>query len=604
MKRSKKYILPILLAVAIMAVLTACSSKLLPSDETDTDIYSTRPVPTPTPMPTPFAGQITEIEVNQGLSYTMDAAGKLSAVKDLVSCRSTAVLVHLDGELGHRPDERDYLELYRDGELLNTYAPGELSTEDCLCYILTGEDAEALTAGEYALHAVADDATASRGFTLTDTRSLRVLMLPIRGNLGDITYPLEDWKNSFDLLKACFPIADDGLQTVMAPGVDLSAERYDLRQEAGLWNAWEALRERAGMLGEYDLVVGYVRGAMGENGQYDSFGRDGIYLLNTEQNAVQSTLCRYLAETLGIGDEYRESPVSGEQTLFDICGGRTLENAVCFMNSVGLADKDYWISSDIWNALYEKLTAPATTESGNGLPSGSTHRLRLTGLVNPEGGFRLQGSMTVADDAVSATPLRDSGAYLLLILGGEDCDEVLYRIYFEPDTACSMDAALESGTVPFDITIPVPEGAKEIRILRSADENDEEAEPMYSCTASPTAPVSTFSGIEQRQGGILRVDWNTEDPDEEGEDSSYELYMCYDGVRLLVYWGTLRYAELDMISLPEPEQFTLLLLSSDGSGSTTLESSPVSTGETAETEAVSSVVTPEAPAVNSEPVSE
>ena len=616
MKQALKYLLPVLLAFALMLAMAACSSDILPPKEAEATL-APMPTPTPTPMPSPFTGSVTGIEVNQGLSFGRDGkTGALYPITELVAGRSTAVFVRLDSALGHKPDERDYLELYRGSELLDTFLPAEISTEDCLCYLLTGEAASALEAGEYTFRAVTDGISTSRGFTLTDTRALRVLTVPIRGNFGEISYPSDGWQESFRLLHACFPIADDGLQTVKAPGMDLSGENFDLRQEAGLWNAWEALRERAGMLGEYDLIVGFVNGSMGEGGEYDVFGRDNILLLNAAQAVPEMALCHYMAQAFGVGDEYEgglfspavnpapyttagtdmhtgesivaDNPnikratssglnasgslVSAEQVPFDVSASRLLDDAVCFMGSTGESSERYWISSDVWHALFLALTAP-DPDTALTLPAGSTHRLRLTGLISPESGITMQGAMTVPDETQSVTPQQDSGSYMLVVLDKNEAEEseenaakanVLYRIYFTPAKLCRMDPPAEHGTVPFDLTIPMPAGGKELRIYRTTDGQSPEEEPLYSCIVSPTAPVSSFAEPEYGQHGILRVEWDTEDPDEVNGAVTYELYMCYDGVRLLVYRGSLCFAELDTVSLPSPERFALLLVSSDG----------------------------------------
>ena len=59
-----------------------------------------------------------------------------------------------------------------------------------------------------------------------------------------------------------------------------------------------------------------------------------------------------------------------------------------------------------------------------------------------------------------------------------------------------------------------------------------------------------------------------ETEDEDGEEPEklptphpeYELYMCFNGLRLLVYRGKMTAAELDMPSLPKAEEFSFLLL--------------------------------------------
>lgn len=634
----KRMIPALILAAALLFALAACSSSdiLPPKDGAESAPAAPMPTPTPTPMPTPFAGGIDALEINQALSYGADAdTGALYPMKNFVSGRDTAVFVRLSGALGHAPDMRDYLELYRGSELLATLSPDETSTEDCLCYFLKNGEELPLDAGEYTVHAVADDASMTRGFTLTDTRALNVLMLPVRGCFGgEVGYPEDGWQNSFAFVQSCWPLRNDGVNAVKGQGLDLSAESYDLRTERGLWNAWEALCARVGMLGEYDLVVGFVSGEMGEGADCGCFGRDGVALLDVSQENAQAVLSHFAAQTLGAGDEYeggafnlavnpapnasagfdaetREMAVSvsggvkraasvglacggslvpAEQVPFDVYGLRFPGDAASFMSDAKESEEHYWISADLWNFLFDTLQGEKTLSP---FPKNSTGKLRLAGLLGRDGSFALRGAVCADENSASVTPLRDSGAYSVIVSGADGA--TLYFVYFEPDFLCLTDPPADRAYASVDMTIPVPDGAEKLEIYGPAVNAEGEVNAnalLYTRDMTPPEQAGVFSVLPTGEAlrGIARFEWvniSAETPAEETEEEDedlppelppepdYELYMCYDGVRLLVYRGKTSYTELDMPSLPKPEECTFLLLTTCGGRSACVESEPV-----------------------------
>lgn len=624
----------LMLTAAMLLMLSACSESVLPPKETEAVENTPRPTPAPKPTPTPFPGEIEVVEINQALSYGVDSAtGELYPMEDFVARRSTAVFVHLSEALGHAPDERQSLELYRGTELLGSYAPNELSTEDCLCYSISGEDAAALEAGIYEFRALVDNASLSRRVLLTETRDLRVLLVPVLANFGgSSSYPAEGWQNCLWHLQACWPLADDGLAAVTAPGMDLSGENYDLSHGRGMWNVWEALRERVGLLGEFDLVVGLVNGSMGEEQSCNVFGRNGVVLINSAQTAPEAAISHFAGHVFGAGDEYEGgvlendanpapfgvrgidavtgggsmslsrgvenasdyglscsgSVVRAEQIPFDVLGRRLLDNAASFMGDVAENTEHYWISSDLWTLLFDALSTEAAPAQEK-LPEGDAYKLRVSGLLGQDGSAAVRSVMRVADD--SASPMAyssESGAYKVSFADAEG--EILRSFWFDLDFLCMSDPPTIRTLAPFDLFLPVPAGAALLQIygpVAAEDGTVTELQLMYESVLSDAVVESVFALVPDSASlhGIVRVAWHTleQEPEEVEEKEEepepvvpyYELYMCYDDVQLLVYQGTMSSAELDMLSLPKPEHFTLKLLTCAAGYTSVTETEPL-----------------------------
>ena len=559
--RSKRIVLTLFAALLLAALLCACGEGILPPKETAAATPTPMPTPTPTPTPTPYSGEIASLEIAQA----WDEEGALFSTERLVERRDTAVFVRLDSPLGHAPDERDSLAIGRGSEIVGVYAADESSTSDCLRFFFTGEEAAALEAGEYTFSAQVDGAQFSRRATLLQTRALRVLLVPVLGNFAGATgYPAEGWQAALEQLRREFPLSNDGLVTVTAPGLTLSAESYDLRTGDGLVRAWEALRERAGLLEGYDLIVGLVSGGMGEKGELACFDRDGIALLDASREDCGARLCRFAAQTLG-------ADASGD-------------------------------GAQVWADALRILSTPQPKAEWLG-------PVCVSGLLFPDGTAALRAPMTEPIlGAGQASTRKGEGSYALLF--GDADGTVLNRVSFTPDFAWQTDGGPLLAAAPIQLIVSVPAGATTLRVVgpvpvekdgeEAQDGEDSEGEPYTEgelfFALLPAEPYeSSFTAVPNAESlrATARVEWETEltrplpEPEEdetkeeaeedappapELPDPYYELYMCYDGLRLLVYRGGLRFAELDMPSLPKPERLTFLLLTCGGRESTLAES--------------------------------
>ncbi len=568
-------IIPILISVLLLvSLLGACGEGILPPKETAAVTPTPMPTPTPTPTPTPFSGEIASIEILQA----WDEEGALFNTEAFVERRDTAVYVYLTAPLGHRPDERDSLAIGRGSEIVGVYAADESSTEDCLHFFFTGEEAAALEAGDYTFSALIDGAQFSRRAELKSTRALSVLLVPVLGSFaGATSYPTEGWQAALEQLQREFPLSRDGLAIVTAPGLTLSAEGYDLRTGDGLVRAWEALRERAGLLNGYDLIFGFVSGGMGEKGELGCFGRDGVALIDTASETFSETFCSFAAQALG-------SPAHEQGAIR-------------------------------WQTLHALLSAART------MPD-QTETLHVSGLISPDGTAAIRPLYTGPGYGAgrTATPLDGSGSYALVF--GDGDGTVLRRDAFTPDFVWQTDGGPMLSAAPVELLVSIPAGATTVRVVGPVPvsagggdaedgEDSGETEQTEADDASPYTEgelffaelpaepyESSYASVPNTESlrSTARVEWETEltrplpesevtEEEEEEEktdeeeppapvlpDPYYELYMCYDGLQLLVYRGGLRFAELDMPSLPKPEQFSFRLLTCGGRTSTVAES--------------------------------
>ena len=543
----RKSVLILIAALLLAVLLGACGEGILPPKETAAPTPKPMPTPTPTPAPAPFAGEIESIEVSQARvgEASVSVSGCLAARRD------TEVTVLLSAPLGHEPDERESLAVSRDGGLVGVFAADETSTESRLRFSLTGADAGLLAAGEYSFTALADGAERSCRALLTEMRPLRVLVVPVLGNFGgESGYPADGWQDAPLALLREFPLANDGLKAVTAPGLRL-AEESDLHTEEGLVRAWEALRERAGLLEGYDLILGFVSGAMGTSGTLGCFGRDGIALLDASQEDCGAALCRFAAQTLGAADAEA--------------------------------------GSEGWQALSALFSSPQPEVIRDG-------RLHVGGLLYPDGTAAIRPLCTGESFGAgrTVTPFDHDGSYALVF--GDENGTVLERDAFTPDFRWSGEGSSVMGAAPIELTVSVPVGASTLRLVGpvpSEDGGTTEGELFFAeLPAEPYTSSFTVLPEAEQLRGTVRVEWETaqtsappapEETEADGAEAEeteaepapplpepyYELYMCFGGQQLPVYRGSLRYAELDMPSLPKPERFTFLLLTCGGRTSTT-----------------------------------
>ncbi len=352
-----------------------------------------------------YEGEITNLEVNQGLSYGLDpVTGQAYPMDKFVAGRETAVIARITAPIPEKTAVS--MNILCDGEVMTTIAPDEaLREEGSVTFFTAGADLEP---GYYTFQVNIGAVELSREALFARGQDLNMLVVPVRGNFnGLITEPLEGWQNMTWHLQACFPLSDLGVHVDTAPLLDLSDETYNLLTDEAQYPVWLALADLKNQAEyeEYDLIVGVVSGAMG------SFGTTGGYtyglpavILNGDLSAAPAVLSHEVAHCYLVGDEYdggmgvfnlevnsppydyegkswynpgelvrasnphihetydfpnlwcSGSAVIEEQVPMNVKERRLLGNVANIMASCDMNAEEYWISSQVWEQLFLALT--------------------------------------------------------------------------------------------------------------------------------------------------------------------------------------------------------------------------------------------------------
>ncbi len=391
-----------------------------------------------------FAGKTGEVQINQALSYGMNADGELYLMDKLVANRNTTVFMDLDENLKvDYENGSQYLRVLRDEQELLRILPHESSTPKHFVFQIGTEDAKQLTAGDYTFEVTLEDSVKTRDVQLRETDALRILMIPIKGNFaGEVTQPAEGWDKSVSHLQACFPISNDKLDVTIGDMMDLSNEALDLNTTAGLDAVWLALQRFRGSLGSYDAVFGFVDSSMGVGrSTYCYAPTADIALFSTTAVDLSAQVSHQMAQILGAGDEYNggklrldvNTPpagttgmdengsqvtaentkvenardhglfsdgtyISANQVAYDSYQMQGKSEAVSIMGSAGEETSDFhWITSQLWEYLYDKLTGDAQEDTH------VDNTVLIRGILYRSGSYNAQSCYD--DDMVTGQPM-------------------------------------------------------------------------------------------------------------------------------------------------------------------------------------------------------
>jgi len=355
-------------------------------------------------------GNLAAIEINQGLGIGVDEeTGEHYYMNAFVSQKETVVFAHLtQAEEIDTSGQTQYLKVYRDDQLIATLAPnnGNITTPNRIAFTFLGDDLYSLTAGTYTFEVTTASGSGSRCVVLRDTDTLRVLAVPVRANYGGyITEPDPIWKTAGDYSAACYPLSKGDYIYELGNMMDLSAGRYDLYTDEGMYNVWQALAALQTQGNGYDLIIGFVNGMMTAEqivGGY-TYGAPAN-IVNSGMLGVPSTVAHEVAHCYLVGDEYnggaynfdvntapygfrgsdwynrnriitadKEFIISGlsygyrtngsvihlEQNPYNWSTLSTWDDSLlptCFMGGCDGDTEEYWITSAIWEQLYQCFT--------------------------------------------------------------------------------------------------------------------------------------------------------------------------------------------------------------------------------------------------------
>ena len=340
------------------------------------------------------------MDENTGEKYYMNA---------FVAQKETVIFAHLDqAEEIDTSGQTQYLKVYRDDELIATLAPnnGNITTPNRIAFTFLGDKLYQLTSGKYTFEVTTAGGSGSRCVTLRDTETLRVLAVPVRANYGGkITEPDPIWKTAGDYSAACYPLSKGDYIYELGSMMDLSASRYDLYTDEGMYYVWQALAALQTQGEGYDLIIGFVNGMMTADQVVGGYPYGApANIVNSGMLGVPSTVAHEVAHCYLVGDEYnggsynfevntapygfrgsdwynRNRTVVGDKQFIVSglnYGYRTNGSVIhldqnpynwttlstwdesllptCFMGGCDGDTEEYWITSAIWEQLYKCFT--------------------------------------------------------------------------------------------------------------------------------------------------------------------------------------------------------------------------------------------------------
>lgn len=415
------------------------------------------------------------LEINQALSFSADyVSGTFDTpISELAAGKTTAVICRL-----LEPAESPVLTVQT---VLDSFVcePDEaLSDAETLYFFIDGA---ALPAGEasFCVSAGAYEYAAEAEFTQMHT--LRALFVPVRIAewAGYVQEPQEGWQSLDWLLRACYPLADDGLMVEYGELLDLSD--YTLEDEEISERIFERL-EQFVPEGGYDMVIGFVPSWF-EDGLTGKSNGVHACIVNTAASDAAATLAHEVGHLYALGDEYeggafnmdsnptacgltgvdwfdreREivadvpgientanaglfcsgSLVPAQCVPFDAQMRRAIDPAASIMCNGGEDSEKYWVSPDVWHRLFtalrvRELDISVNGESGFTLHEDGTMTLYCANCFHeaPTVDAELLAYCPSCTDLIAiASP--DEAEYFLCPLCGAECENatLFYRCPF------------------------------------------------------------------------------------------------------------------------------------------------------------------------------
>ncbi|MEG2315349.1 MAG: hypothetical protein RSC91_03970 [Clostridia bacterium] len=346
------------------------------------------------------------IEVNQVMSYGVSITdGSMYEMESLVAGKETILIVRLTQPTAAIADGSQRLTVFYEGNEIAELLPEEMEETDCLFFMPHSmADVGNWAAGSYTFHYQDSESNeAERSVTFRNTRSIKVLAVPVIANYGgNVVSTSGDWKTAITFTAECYPLAQGSIEYVLAPVLDLSDEQFDLTTDEGMYYVWESLANLQTNDSAYELILGFVRDRQGAEGDIQgyTFGLPANIITESDGD-MQATVAHEIAHCYQVGDEYpggsmnnavNPAPYGMEGSEWDnsevtvlsdkafVTGGNDLgleasgtvvtvdqfpvnvpaheilfDNVSSFMGSGSSSTKDYWITSAIWEQLYKSF---------------------------------------------------------------------------------------------------------------------------------------------------------------------------------------------------------------------------------------------------------
>lgn len=365
----------------------------------------------------PVAGQASpgrgeweaELVVNQGLGMGLDGTdGEFYPMDLLVADRNTGFFVQIQPEVWEEVGGQPTL-LVSDSNETWRFADSEYREEYGLLCFDTSEQMS-WEAGQYDVRVnFFRDFTLDRRLVFNEMREIRILVVPITGYYSGETRqtgPLGEvlWEYT----EKVYPVGADDLQWEIYDGSELTFDhnRFDLDTSLGRLRVWQQLKKLHDQEAA-DMVIGIVPGNMRQKPSAEeaavtgfTFG-ENVSVISLEDSCPQVTIAHEIGHCLSLGDEYENGTFSvsmnmppygmkgknryrlsetaegtnpyilggtadewqgsgtlvyGGQYPYDVLYGEVLlRDMTSFMGLSGYQEPEYWVTTQIWEALYLEL---------------------------------------------------------------------------------------------------------------------------------------------------------------------------------------------------------------------------------------------------------
>lgn len=490
-----------------------------------------------------------------------DQGGRYAAGKDAV------VVVALDAPV--TPDAATHKAVVKlGGSTVATLAPLPATEPVRLLEFACGSSAECggWKAGDYTFDITIGGATQTTGtFSFKDRTVVNVLAVSVRANYGtgDVRSVDEKWKTQGEFTRRVYPVAPGNFKWNIGTELDLSADRFNLKTDDGMFAVWEALAQlqlpqcrekpRPAGLNCYDKVVGFVRDRQGAEGGIQGYtmGSPANVVTATDEDA-EATVAHEIGHPFELGDEYtggsyhcknnptpreyvgkdwfnranrtfncadstrRAFPFGGTGTLiepilaggqlaltnegpYEVGGRRFLTPMVSFMGS-GAKQNQNWITRDIWVRLFDGFDPAVKASSVE--PQAARRFVSFLGEVDGKDAVTLEPwySFTSTQANVDTT-----GS--LFVRAVDATGRTLSTTAFTFDTTVAEPIPGFDHTV-FQGVIAYPDATTKFEIVRGTT-------VLRTVNASRNAPVVTITSPRagDRPTGEAKVTWTATDAD-------------------------------------------------------------------------------------------
>jgi len=350
-----------------------------------------------------------ELIVNQGLGMGVDGTdGSLYPMELLVADRNTGFFVRLKPQVLQGAGIQPTL-LISNGRDMWQFTDSEYREEQGLLCFDTSERTR-WEAGLYEVKvALGGDSVLEREVTFRGMRDMEILVVPITGYYsGEIIQTDPPDESLWEYTEKVYPLGAEDLEwNIYDDGqVAFDDKRCDLDTSLGRLRVWKSLKQLFDQ-GDADMVIGLVpenmkaRSSAGEATVTGfTFGED-VSVISLEDSCPQVTIAHEIGHCLFLGDEYENGTFSvsmnmvpygmkgknrfqlsetaqgtspyilggaadekqgsgtvvyARQYPYDVFSGELItHDMTSFMGLSGYRESEYWVTTQIWEALYREL---------------------------------------------------------------------------------------------------------------------------------------------------------------------------------------------------------------------------------------------------------